>query len=49
MKVVMGGPNLVRGGSHSGNISAGTLAAEGLLDIVSSDYVPVSLLDRRSG
>lgn len=45
MKVVMGGPNLVRGGSHSGNISAGTLAAQGLLDIVSSDYVPVSLLE----
>ncbi len=45
MKVVMGGPNLVRGGSHSGNISAGTLATLGLLDIVSSDYVPVSLLE----
>lgn len=45
MKVVMGGPNLMRGGSHSGNISAGTLAAQGLLDIVSSDYVPVSLLE----
>jgi len=45
MKVVMGGPNLMRGGSHSGNISAGALAAQGLLDIVSSDYVPVSLLE----
>lgn len=45
MKVVMGGPNLMRGGSHSGNISAGTLAGLGLLDIVSSDYVPVSLLE----
>jgi alpha-D-ribose 1-methylphosphonate 5-triphosphate diphosphatase len=45
MKVVMGGPNLIRGGSHSGNISAGTLAEGGLLDIVSSDYVPNSLLE----
>ncbi len=44
MAVVMGAPNVVRGGSHSGNISAGALAAEGLLDILSSDYAPVSLL-----
>jgi alpha-D-ribose 1-methylphosphonate 5-triphosphate diphosphatase len=45
MKVVMGGPNLVRGSSHSGNISAATLAENGLLDIVSSDYVPTSLME----
>lgn len=44
MKVMMGGPNVVRGGSHSGNISARALAEAGLLDIVSSDYVPFSLL-----
>lgn len=42
--VMMGAPNLIRGGSHSGNISAGLLAEEGLLDIVSSDYVPAALL-----
>lgn len=42
--VMMGGPNLVRGGSHSGNIAAGTLAKSGYLDIISSDYVPHSLL-----
>ena len=41
---VMGGPNIVRGGSHSGNVAAADLAREGLLDIVSSDYVPTSLL-----
>jgi alpha-D-ribose 1-methylphosphonate 5-triphosphate diphosphatase len=41
---VMGGPNVVRGGSHSGNVSAAELARHGLLDIVSSDYVPGSLL-----
>jgi alpha-D-ribose 1-methylphosphonate 5-triphosphate diphosphatase len=42
--VMMGAPNLVRGGSHSGNVSAGGLAEAGLLDIVSSDYVPSALL-----
>jgi alpha-D-ribose 1-methylphosphonate 5-triphosphate diphosphatase len=42
--VVMGAPNLVLGGSHSGNVSAQALAEQGLLDALSSDYVPVSLL-----
>jgi alpha-D-ribose 1-methylphosphonate 5-triphosphate diphosphatase len=42
--VVMGAPNLVLGGSHSGNVSAQQLARHGLLDALSSDYVPVSLL-----
>ncbi|OSP56028.1 alpha-D-ribose 1-methylphosphonate 5-triphosphate diphosphatase [Pseudoruegeria sp. SK021] len=42
--VIMGGPNLVRGGSHSGNIAAKSLAEQGLVDILSSDYVPASLL-----
>jgi alpha-D-ribose 1-methylphosphonate 5-triphosphate diphosphatase len=42
--VMMGAPNLIRGGSHSGNVAAETLAREGLLDILSSDYVPASLL-----
>jgi alpha-D-ribose 1-methylphosphonate 5-triphosphate diphosphatase len=41
---VMGGPNVVRGGSHSGNVAAVELAKLGLLDILSSDYVPGSLL-----
>lgn len=41
---VMGGPNVVRGGSHSGNVAAAELARQGLLDILSSDYVPGSLL-----
>lgn len=44
MKVLMGAPNIVRGGSHSGNVAAADLAAEGLLDILSSDYYPASLL-----
>ncbi|MEJ5058305.1 MULTISPECIES: alpha-D-ribose 1-methylphosphonate 5-triphosphate diphosphatase [unclassified Pseudomonas] len=44
MKVLMGAPNIVRGGSHSGNVAAADLAAQGLLDILSSDYYPASLL-----
>lgn len=42
--VMMGAPNLIRGGSHSGNVAAQDLAADGLLSILSSDYVPASLL-----
>jgi alpha-D-ribose 1-methylphosphonate 5-triphosphate diphosphatase len=44
IRIVMGGPNLVRGASHSGNVSARELAEAGLLDIISSDYVPGSLV-----
>jgi alpha-D-ribose 1-methylphosphonate 5-triphosphate diphosphatase len=42
--VLMGAPNVVRGGSHSGNVSARALAEDGLLDILSSDYIPFSLI-----
>lgn len=42
--VIMGAPNLIRGGSHSGNIAAHDLAEAGYLDIMSSDYVPAALL-----
>jgi len=44
VKVMMGAPNLIRGGSHSGNVAAHRLAEADLLDIVSSDYVPSALL-----
>jgi alpha-D-ribose 1-methylphosphonate 5-triphosphate diphosphatase len=44
MTIVMGAPNVVRGGSHSGNVAAVELARIGLLDTLSSDYVPASLL-----
>lgn len=44
IQVLMGAPNVVRGGSHSGNIAAEALARDGYLDILSSDYVPASLL-----
>lgn len=42
--VMMGAPNLIRGGSHSGNVAAEDLAKADLLEIVSSDYVPSALL-----
>ncbi|SEP71721.1 alpha-D-ribose 1-methylphosphonate 5-triphosphate diphosphatase [Devosia sp. YR412] len=44
MSILMGGPNVVRGGSHSGNVSARALAEHDLLDILSSDYIPFSML-----
>lgn len=44
LAIVVGAPNLVRGGSHSGNVSALNLAREDLLDCLSSDYVPHALL-----
>ncbi len=44
MSVLMGAPNIVRGGSHSGNVSARELAEAGHLDIVSSDYIPASMM-----
>ncbi|MBB4064842.1 alpha-D-ribose 1-methylphosphonate 5-triphosphate diphosphatase [Gellertiella hungarica] len=44
LSVLMGAPNIVRGKSHSGNIAARDLAAAGVLDVLSSDYVPLSLI-----
>ncbi|HZD24873.1 MAG TPA: alpha-D-ribose 1-methylphosphonate 5-triphosphate diphosphatase [Alphaproteobacteria bacterium] len=44
LHILMGAPNVMRGGSHSGNVSALELAQNGRLDILSSDYVPASLL-----
>jgi alpha-D-ribose 1-methylphosphonate 5-triphosphate diphosphatase len=44
MSVLMGAPNIVRGKSHSGNIAARDLAEREVLDVLSSDYVPLSLL-----
>jgi alpha-D-ribose 1-methylphosphonate 5-triphosphate diphosphatase len=45
MTIVMGGPNLIRGGSYSGNVPASDMAAAGLLDAFASDYVPRSLIE----
>jgi alpha-D-ribose 1-methylphosphonate 5-triphosphate diphosphatase len=43
-QIVMGAPNIVRGGSQSGNVAAAELLRLGLLHILSSDYVPASPL-----
>lgn len=45
LQVLMSAPNIVRGGSHSGNVAAHHLASLGVLDILSSDYYPASLMD----
>ncbi len=45
MVVIMGGPNLIRGGSYSGNVPAADLAELELLDGFASDYVPRSLIE----
>ena len=44
IRVLMGAPNLVRGGSHAGNVATAELAEAGVLDVLSSDYMPASLL-----
>lgn len=44
LAVLMGAPNVVRGGSHSGNVAAAELAQAGCLDVLSSDYVPGALM-----
>ncbi len=44
LAVLMGAPNVVRGKSHNGNISASELAKAGVLDVLSSDYVPFALI-----
>jgi alpha-D-ribose 1-methylphosphonate 5-triphosphate diphosphatase len=45
MEVIAGAPNIVRGGSHSGNVSAADLVREGAVDAFASDYVPASLVE----
>jgi alpha-D-ribose 1-methylphosphonate 5-triphosphate diphosphatase len=44
LMVVMGAPNVMIGGSHSGNLSALEAIREGCADILCSDYYPASLL-----
>lgn len=43
--VIAGAPNIVRGGSHSGNVAASDLVAAGAVDGLASDYVPPALLE----
>ncbi|MBV2144545.1 alpha-D-ribose 1-methylphosphonate 5-triphosphate diphosphatase [Falsochrobactrum sp. TDYN1] len=49
LSILMGAPNIVRGGSHSGNIAARDLVENGSLDILSSDYIPFSLIQSAFG
>ncbi|XID95848.1 alpha-D-ribose 1-methylphosphonate 5-triphosphate diphosphatase [Paenibacillaceae bacterium WGS1546] len=44
MGVCVGAPNIVRGGSHDGNLKALDAVREGAADILCSDYHPASLL-----
>jgi alpha-D-ribose 1-methylphosphonate 5-triphosphate diphosphatase len=43
--VIVGAPNIVRGGSHSGNVSAMEIARAGALDTIASDYVPAGMIE----
>lgn len=45
IQVIAGAPNIVRGGSHSGNVSAADLLEHGAVDALASDYVPNSLVE----
>ena len=45
MQVIAGAPNIVRGGSHSGNVAASDLIQAGAVDALASDYVPASLVE----
>jgi alpha-D-ribose 1-methylphosphonate 5-triphosphate diphosphatase len=43
--VIAGAPNIVRGGSHSGNVAAMDLVRAGAVDVLASDYVPPALIE----
>ena len=43
--VIAGAPNIVRGGSHSGNVGAAELIRAGLVDALASDYVPAAMVE----
>lgn len=45
MQVIAGAPNVVRGGSHSGNVAAADLLRASAVDALASDYVPASLIE----
>jgi alpha-D-ribose 1-methylphosphonate 5-triphosphate diphosphatase len=45
MTVIAGAPNIVRGGSHSGNVGAADLVRAGIVDAFASDYVPAALVE----
>jgi alpha-D-ribose 1-methylphosphonate 5-triphosphate diphosphatase len=44
LPVIVGAPNIVRGGSHTNNVSALELVADHLADVLVADYAPSTLL-----
>lgn len=44
LPVVIGAPNVLRGSSHTGNVSGRELIANGLVTALASDYLPSGLL-----
>jgi alpha-D-ribose 1-methylphosphonate 5-triphosphate diphosphatase len=45
VEVIAGAPNIVRGGSHSGNVAAADLVRAGAADAFASDYVPAAMIE----
>lgn len=45
VEVIAGAPNIVRGGSHSGNVAAADLVRAGAVDVLASDYVPPAMIE----
>ena len=45
VQVIAGAPNIVRGGSHSGNVAAADLMRAGAVDVLASDYVPPAMVE----
>ncbi len=43
--VIGGAPNIVRGGSHSGNVSVMEIVRAGAMDTIASDYVPAAMIE----
>jgi alpha-D-ribose 1-methylphosphonate 5-triphosphate diphosphatase len=45
VEVIAGAPNIVRGGSHSGNVAAADLVRAKAADAFASDYVPAAMIE----
>jgi alpha-D-ribose 1-methylphosphonate 5-triphosphate diphosphatase len=44
LHTIAGAPNILLGGSHSGNLSAAEAVSDGCIDILCSDYYPAAML-----
>ncbi|WP_439594835.1 alpha-D-ribose 1-methylphosphonate 5-triphosphate diphosphatase [Falsiroseomonas sp.] len=45
VQVIAGAPNIVRGGSHSGNVAVSDLMHDQAVDVLASDYVPPAMVE----